>query len=130
MTRAMISDALTRIFRKILRRTGYLDRLIAGLPMPFFYSPIQRYKVIDRHGGEFTGFVFDHDGKLWIYADVEIPLTAEVVRRLYDRKVQDDRPFHDNLVPKTHVATVEEFASVVPVGAPLSVDDLQQRATR
>lgn len=104
--------------------------------MAFSYSGIQRYEVTSKDGKQFAGHVFpslekDRRHELWIYDDIAIELNPQALNaQRYAEEVQTERPFETWIHPVRHVATVVDAASVVPVGAPLSLTDLQQRNKR
>lgn len=100
--------------------------------MAYSYSAIQRYRVTARDGQVFEGHVFerpakDRDGELWVYADIDMHLRADLLHRDYTDEIVKERPFDMRISPKQHVATVVDAAAVVPLGAALSLSDLEQR---
>lgn len=105
--------------------------------MAFSYSGIQKYQVTEKHGKHvFTGHVFpsmekDRRHELWVYEDINIELNPGALNaQKYADEIQGERPFETWITPVRHIATVVDAASVVPVGAPLSLADLQQRNKR
>lgn len=101
--------------------------------MAYFYNIIERYRITSRDGQTFDGHVEERpqrDGELWIYRDVVVQVPLEALRREYNKQIQADNPFSYQVKGVEHVATVVDAAAVVPVGAPLSLSDLEQRIRR
>ena len=103
--------------------------------MAYSYSKIQRYRVTAKDGQTFEGFVFasnekDRSHELWIYGDVQVSMNEDALRRQYDEQVHSNYPFEGFITPVGHVATIVDAAVVVPVGGPLTLDELEQRNKR